>query len=64
MPEIKLNFRQSIISFFTPTVLPDMKANRRGMIVNVSSGSELQPDPYMALYGATKTFVRNFTLGK
>lgn len=44
--------------------IPMMKANGRGIIVNVSSGSELQPMPYMAVYGSTKTYVKNFTLGK
>lgn len=35
-------------------IVNDMKKRRKGAIVNVSSGSELQPLPYMAVYGASK----------
>ncbi|TDG47830.1 hypothetical protein AWZ03_005784 [Drosophila navojoa] len=35
---------------------------KQGAIVNVSSGTELQPVPYAALYAASKAFVRSFTL--
>lgn len=31
-----------------------MKKRRKGAIINISSGSELQPLPYMAVYGASK----------
>ncbi|XP_030561390.1 hydroxysteroid dehydrogenase-like protein 1 [Drosophila novamexicana] len=34
----------------------------KGAIVNVSSGTELQPVPYAALYAASKAYTRSFTL--
>lgn len=34
-----------------------MKKRRKGAIINISSGSELQPLPYMAVYGASKVNV-------
>lgn len=34
----------------------------KGAIVNVSSGTELQPLPYVTLYGASKAFNRSFTI--
>ncbi|XP_016963759.1 hydroxysteroid dehydrogenase-like protein 1 isoform X1 [Drosophila biarmipes] len=40
-----------------------MKASRiRGAIVNVSSGTELQPLPYGAYYAASKAYTRSLTL--
>jgi uncharacterized protein len=41
--------------------LPDMLQQRRGAVINVSSTAAFQPDPYMAVYGATKSFVLSFT---
>ena len=38
----------------TRIVLEQMKARRKGAIVNVSSGSELQPLPLMTVYAASK----------
>lgn len=40
-----------------------MKAAKiRGAIVNVSSGTEMQPLPYAAYYAASKAYNRSFTL--
>ncbi|XP_039483258.1 hydroxysteroid dehydrogenase-like protein 1 [Drosophila santomea] len=40
-----------------------MKASKtKGAIVNVGSGSELQPMPYDALYAASKAYTRSLTL--
>jgi uncharacterized protein len=36
--------------------LPEMRARRRGAIINVASIAGLLPVPYMALYAATKSF--------
>lgn len=41
--------------------LPDMISNKRGSIINVASVIAFFPSPYMAVYGASKTFVRFFT---
>lgn len=38
----------------TKIIIPIMLANNKGAIVNVSSGSELQPWPLMAIYASTK----------
>lgn len=50
------------VTMMTRLLVPGMKRRARGAIVNVSSGSELQPLPYMAVYAATKVYVRHFTL--
>jgi len=42
-------------------VLPAMLRQRRGVIINVASTAAFQPDPYMAIYGASKAFVLSFS---
>lgn len=42
-------------------VLPSMLANKKGILINISSTGAFQPLPYIAVYGATKSFVLNFT---
>lgn len=42
-------------------VLPGMLAKSDGVVVNVASTAALQPDPYMAVYGATKAFLLSFS---
>lgn len=39
----------------------DMKKNRKGHILNVASTAAYQPLPFMAAYGASKSFVLNFS---
>lgn len=41
--------------------LPGMLERRRGGVINVASTAAFQPVPYMAVYGATKAFVRSFS---
>lgn len=41
--------------------LPAMIARNRGGIVNIASTAAFQPVPFMAVYGATKSFVLSFT---
>ncbi|MBD2756328.1 SDR family NAD(P)-dependent oxidoreductase [Spirosoma validum] len=41
--------------------LPDMIANNKGGIINVASLAAFFPSPYMAVYAASKVFVRSFT---
>jgi short-subunit dehydrogenase len=45
----------------TTAVLPQMLAKDFGVIVNIGSTASFQPVPGMAVYGATKAFVRSFT---
>ena len=46
----------------THLLLPGMQARSAGAVINVASTAAFQPDPYMAVYGATKAFVRQFSL--
>lgn len=57
-----LNINVAACTILTRMLVPGMILRKRGAIVNISSGSELQPVPYMATYGATKAYIRNFTL--
>ena len=45
----------------TTAVLPQMLAKDFGVIVNIGSTASFQPVPGMAVYAATKAFVRSFT---
>ncbi|TDG47829.1 hypothetical protein AWZ03_005783 [Drosophila navojoa] len=49
------------VTMLTRKIAPQMKAARRGAIVNIGSGSELQPMPNMAVYAASKKYVSYFT---
>ena len=59
-----ININVGAVTMMSRIVIPQMKANRRGIIVNISSGSECQPTPLMTVYASTKTYVKNFSLGK
>lgn len=41
-------------TMMTRIVFDGMKDRGKGMIINISSGTELQPLPYAAVYGASK----------
>ncbi|XP_072936700.1 inactive hydroxysteroid dehydrogenase-like protein 1 [Epargyreus clarus] len=56
-----INVNVVAVTSMTRMLLPRMVERGRGAIVNVSSGSELQPLPLMAVYAASKVYVRNFT---
>jgi len=45
----------------THLLIPDLKNHPRAYILNVSSTSAFQPLPTMAVYAASKVFVRSFT---
>lgn len=45
----------------TTAVLPEMLTKDFGVIVNIGSTASFQPVPGMAVYAATKAFVRSFT---
>lgn len=45
----------------TRAFLPDLVSEGSGAVVNIASTGAFQPCPTMAVYGATKAFVLNFT---
>jgi len=45
----------------TQMLLPMMKKNKKGLILNISSISSYRPIPYMSIYGATKSFLNYFS---
>lgn len=45
-------------TFLTQLVIPQMKANKKGAIVNISSGCDSGSLPYVGVYSASK--VRDF----
>lgn len=49
------------VTMLTRKIVPQMKRARRGAIVNIGSGSALQPMPYLTVYAATKKYVTFFT---
>jgi 17beta-estradiol 17-dehydrogenase / very-long-chain 3-oxoacyl-CoA reductase len=59
-----ININVGAVTMLSRAVIPQMKEKRRGIIVNISSGSECQPIPLSAVYGASKIYVKNFSLGK
>lgn len=65
VPEDKLwdiiNINVGATTLMTRLVIGQMKERGKGAIVNVSSGSELQPLPFMTVYAATKMYNKSFT---
>lgn len=49
-----ININMAAVTMMTRLCINDMKQRGKGAIVNISSGSELQPLPYTAVYGASK----------
>ena len=45
----------------TAAVLPELLQRNSGAIINIGSTASFQPVPGMAVYAATKAFVRSFT---
>ncbi|MGP9694708.1 SDR family NAD(P)-dependent oxidoreductase [Brachybacterium sp. AOP25-B2-12] len=45
----------------TRAFIDDLRAAPQGILVNLSSVAGYQPDPYLAVYGASKAFVLSFT---
>lgn len=56
---IDLNARA--LAAMTLEFLPDMTAHRRGGVINIGSLAGFVPGPNMAVYYATKAFVRSFS---
>jgi 3-hydroxy acid dehydrogenase/malonic semialdehyde reductase len=50
------------LMYVTRAVLPGMVARNRGLIVNLGSTAAIYPYPGGNVYGATKAFVRQFSL--
>jgi short-subunit dehydrogenase len=61
--ERMMRLNMSALVKLTQLCLPSMLERREGWIMNVSSMAAYQPTPYMSLYGATKSFVLNFSWG-
>lgn len=57
-----ININVAACTIMCRMLIDQMKKNGKGAIVNISSGSELQPLPYMAVYSASKKYVKNLTL--
>lgn len=57
--EITLNI--AALTDLTIGLLPGMVERNRGAVVNVASTASFQPVPGMAVYAATKAYVRSFT---
>ena len=53
-----VNINIGATTMMTRIILPQMQKRRKGAIVNVSSGSELQPLPLMTVYAASKAWIR------
>ncbi|CAG9814017.1 unnamed protein product [Phaedon cochleariae] len=56
-----ININVGAVTMMCRAFIDDMKKRGRGAIVNVSSGSELQPLPLMTVYAATKAYIKSFT---
>ena len=55
-----MQLNMNTVVALTRLFMPDLLATR-GKILNVASTAAFQPVPYMAVYAATKAFVRNFS---
>lgn len=49
------------VTMMTRLVVNDMKQRQKGVIVNVSSGTHLQPAPLASVYAASKVLISFFT---
>jgi short-subunit dehydrogenase len=57
----EINLNVTALVALTRLFLPGMVERRRGTIINVASTAAFQPVPYMATYGASKSFVLDFS---
>ena len=56
-----MNVNVGATTMMTRLVIGQMKERGKGAIVNISSGSELQPLPLMTVYAATKVYIKSFS---
>lgn len=57
--EVQVNV--TALTLLSRLLLPDLVASRRGILVNVASTAAYQPGPSLAVYAATKAYVRSLT---
>jgi len=57
-----INVNMASLTMLTRAIIPIMKTQQKGIIINISSGSAMQPIPYSSVYGASKVYVKNFSL--
>ena len=57
MMQLNMNSLVALTHYF----LPAMRDRKSGTIINVASMAAFMPSPYMAVYAASKVFVRSFT---
>jgi uncharacterized protein len=57
----EINLNVTALVSLTRLFIEAMVARRRGTIINVASTAAFQPVPYMATYGASKSFVLDFS---
>jgi hypothetical protein len=60
--ERMMSLNMNAVVRLTHAVLPGMIERRRGRILNIASTAAFQPTPFMAVYGATKAFIRSWSL--
>lgn len=58
----QINVNVTSLTALTRLFLPSMIERNNGIIINVASTAAYQPGPYMTVYYATKSYVKNFTL--
>lgn len=58
----QINVNVTSLTALTRLFLPSMIERNNGIIINVASTAAYQPGPYMSVYYATKSYVKNFTL--
>lgn len=56
-----ININIGAVTLMCRTFIEDMRKRGKGVIVNVSSGSENHPLPLMTVYAATKAYIKSFT---
>ena len=56
-----MQLNMSSLVALTHYFLPAMRTRKNGTLINVASMAAFIPSPYMAVYAATKVFVRSFT---
>lgn len=56
-----ININIGATTLMTRMIICEMQKRRKGAIVNISSGSELQPLPLMTVYAATKMYIKSFS---